>query len=515
MADIRDIQHLLSPGVQPRRTTILLAEDNPQTRDCLTDILSPHHDVIACEDGLTALSMARNKSPDLILSDILMPRLDGLGLLKALRAEPELSNIPLIFLSGRGGDESSLEGLTAGADDYVVKPCLPHDLLTRIDLRLQRKHAENEMRANEERLKLFIQFTPAAIAMFDRQMRYLAASFRFLRDFNVTETEIVGRSHYEIFPEIPEHWREFHSRAQRGEVLRVEEDRFVRGDGTIQWVRWELHPWYTHEGAVGGIILFTEDITARKEAEEKTRRSEERYRDLSEELARSNKELEFFTSMASHDLREPLRKIQTFNERLRASSPALGENEKQYFERIAGTISRMNDLIRNLLDYSKLSGDAKYFDLVDLDEVLQEALSDLELRIADCKAQITYHKLPVTRANRFQMRQLFQNLLSNSLKYCCKEGVPVIEITCETTGDGYTIYFKDNGIGFDERFAEQIFSPFQRLHAHSEYEGVGMGLAICEKIARHHGGRIFAKSSIGKGSTFIIEIPQREPSKAL
>lgn len=232
---------------------------------------------------------------------------------------------------------------------------------------------------------------------------------------------------------------------------------------------------------------------------------------ITEDLAKSNSSLEHFASIASHDLQEPLRKIRSFTDRLKAKLEFLGETERDYFNRIDNAAGRMAHLIDSLLGYSKISSDTTVFQEVDLAEVMAEVLSDLEIRILESEAAVHVPELPTILANRFQMRQLFQNLIANAIKYARAGVPPEVTITCQTRDGRLLLGFQDNGIGFEEKYVDRIFKPFQRLHGKHEYEGTGMGLAICDKIVRLHAGQIIVHSTPGKGSLFIIDLPENLP----
>lgn len=238
------------------------------------------------------------------------------------------------------------------------------------------------------------------------------------------------------------------------------------------------------------------------------------------ELQQSNSSLEEFAYVASHDLKEPLRKITTFGDRLMAKEQNVLKEESQlYLDKIIESSQRMQRMIDDLLSISMISGE-KTFEHFDLQIILDEVLQTLEFKIDDSKATITSDKLPVANIIPSQFRQLFQNLLSNSLKFSKENVAPEISIKCKTLSSARVeayqlnksnkyieLVFVDNGIGFDEKYADKIFSIFHRLHGRSEYEGTGIGLAICKKIVENHSGRIFANSTPGKGSTFTIIIP--------
>ncbi len=227
-------------------------------------------------------------------------------------------------------------------------------------------------------------------------------------------------------------------------------------------------------------------------------------------LEASNLELQQFASIASHDLQEPLRKITAFGDRLAAHArEALDEKSKDYLERMQSAAGRMKQLIEDLLNYSRVTTQAMPFEAVSLDDLIGETLVMLELRIAETGGQVEIAgKLPAVHGDRSQLRQLIQNLLSNALKYHRHDLPPRIIISGQELAEGLAeITVTDNGIGFDEKYLDRIFLPFQRLHTREEYEGTGIGLAISQKIVHRHGGTITGRSQPGAGSSFIITLP--------
>jgi PAS domain S-box-containing protein len=230
-------------------------------------------------------------------------------------------------------------------------------------------------------------------------------------------------------------------------------------------------------------------------------------------LEQSNRELENFATVASHDLQEPLRKIQTFSERLTATcAEALGPEGRDYLERMNNAAARMRKLIDDLLAYSRISSKSQTLLRVNLTEVARGVVGDLETAIEQAGASVTVGELPSVEASPMQMRQLLQNLLSNALKFRRDEVAPVITVsgTVEADGRHCELKVEDNGIGFEEKYLDRIFNVFQRLHGRSKYEGTGIGLAICRKIAERHGGSIRARSAPGQGSTFIVRLPLKQ-----
>jgi light-regulated signal transduction histidine kinase (bacteriophytochrome) len=250
---------------------------------------------------------------------------------------------------------------------------------------------------------------------------------------------------------------------------------------------------------------------------ERTAAAEER----ASELARSNAELEQFSSVASHDLQEPLRKIRMFGDRLREKlGDALPEEPAADLARMQNAAERMQRLINDLLDLSRVTRKGKEFERVDLGTVAAEVVGDLEARVVELDARVEVADLPVIEADRTQMRQLIQNLVGNALKFHREGEPPVIRISGEvvagqsprfaeeaSVGDRCVITVEDNGIGFEEKHAERVFTAFERLHSRSAYEGTGIGLSIARKIAWRHGGHITAKGAPEHGATFTVTLP--------
>ena len=232
------------------------------------------------------------------------------------------------------------------------------------------------------------------------------------------------------------------------------------------------------------------------------------------ELERSAEELTDFAYIASHDLQEPLRKIIAFGDRLSGKfGSILNDTGKDYIDRMQKSAIRMKGLIDSLLHFSRVTTHSAPFQEINLNEVVSEVLSDLEVQIERTKGRVEVDTLPNIEGEKFQMRQLFQNLISNGLKYHSEERKPVIKVKyAGFNADLEEIYIEDNGKGFDEKHLDRIFRPFERLHGHSEYGGTGMGLAICHKIVSHHKGQITAKSQPNEGSTFIIRLPGKQKS---
>ncbi|MAR90551.1 MAG: histidine kinase [Pseudomonadales bacterium] len=241
---------------------------------------------------------------------------------------------------------------------------------------------------------------------------------------------------------------------------------------------------------------------------------EQRTRELNryaEELRRSNRELQDFAFVASHDLQEPLRKIRAFGDRLKDRYATQLGDGSDYVERMQRAAVRMSALIEDLLAFSRVSTRARPFAPVALNDLLDETLENLSVRIEETGARIEREPLPQVEADASQIKQLLQNLLSNALKFMAPGVTPEIRISCRPQDSGYAIDIADNGIGFDEQYLEKIFTPFQRLHGKEQYEGTGIGLAICRRIVERHGGTLTARSQPDVGTTFTITLPEKPP----
>ena len=310
--------------------------------------------------------------------------------------------------------------------------------------------------------------------------------------------------------------------------------RLPRASGmTDVYLNFVYEPFREGDGSISGIIVVaidvTEQVTARKRIEQSEQELQQRVLDRTlelerknQELRRSNANLEEFAYAASHDLKEPIRKVHFFSDRLKGElEPLLTENQKHIFGRLENASQRMGTLVEDLLAYSQATRGVPDTELVDLNRKVQLVLEDLEVEVQQKKAELIIDPLPVIQANKRQMQQLFQNLIGNALKYAQPGVQPQIRIQYkpvrieevrpgfaqEAEGEYHQITVRDNGIGFSQDDALRIFNIFTRLHGNTEYRGTGIGLSIAQKVVENHHGFIWAESQPGEGATFFVLLP--------
>jgi two-component system sensor kinase FixL len=383
-----------------------------------------------------------------------------------------------------------------------------------------RHQAEEALAGERNLLSTLIETIPYHVYVKDLEGRYLLDNASHRRYLGVAGmNEVKGKRSSDFFDaELASLYQEIDQEVMRNqEPLLNHEEPAVEREGNLVWHATSKVPLRDHSGKLVGLLCLSENITARKHAEEKLRH-------FALQMERSNKELQEFASIASHDLQEPLRKIMAFGHRLRTKcEDAIGAQGLDYLDRMMNAAQRMQNLIQDLLTLSRVSSDKRPFEEVNLAQIAREVISDLELRIEQTGAVIEIGWLPKIEANPLQMRQLIQNLLSNALKFQHADIRPVVSISAKIVevndyqipgalpgAQVSQIMVKDNGIGFSEKYAEQIFALFQRLHGRLEYEGTGIGLAVCRKITDRHGGNIMAKSTEGQGATFIVTLPLKQ-----
>jgi signal transduction histidine kinase len=359
--------------------------------------------------------------------------------------------------------------------------------------------AHFELQQSEEKWRTLTTNLPGAIYRSDplmpRRMRFMTAPVTAITGHVAVDFETL------IFPEDCEAVYAALFRAFQENRPYAMEYRIRRADGAVRWIDDRGQPVCGEDGEVLWLdgILF--DVTERKEAEEAFLKSVA-------DLAHSNAEreqLELFAFVASHDLRAPLQKIMAFADLL--DTPAGEAKKTDYLDRIRHTVMRMGTLMDDILKFTRAATAGQALAPLELDAVIADVLSDLEVRLEVATARVDVDPLPRLLGDRAQIGQLFQNLIGNAVKYARKDVPPVVKISASVEDGFALVRVEDNGIGFDEKHLDKIFKPFQRLVSVSDYEGSGIGLAICHKIAARHGGILSASSVPGKGSVFTARLP--------
>ncbi len=387
----------------------------------------------------------------------------------------------------------------------------------------ERQRAEADLRESQERLRLFLEYAPVALAMFDREMRYIAVSRHWMDVAHFTDDNhpffgnqaIIGRSHYELFPELPDHWKAVHRRALEGEVIQIDDDNLTRIDGTVQWLRRVVLPWYRDDGVIGGIVIFVDDITARQRAEAEVRRLnaelEDRVRQRTAELEAANQELDSFAYAVSHDLRAPLRAMSGFSQALQEDyGEQLDGEARVYLDQIFIASRHMSGLIDGLLTLSRSTRGELRRDPVDLTALTKRLLMDQAA--AEPERQVVWQVEPglCIQGDPLMLEVVMRNLVENAWKYTAKTPNATIRVYTENQEGKRYFCVADNGAGFDMNHANRLFKAFQRLHRQDEFPGIGIGLATVQRIIHRHGGAIRAEGAPGCGATFRFTLPTVE-----
>lgn len=378
------------------------------------------------------------------------------------------------------------------------------------------RRAQEELRESERKFRLLAENMSDVILLQGREGRLLYVSPSSERILGYRPDELCGRSIFELVEESDaDRWRrEAYAELESGKRFTHTIVRARRKDDQIVWLELASKPIRGEGDDVEQYLASGRDVTERIQIEDEAAR----YRS---ELEKRNRELQDFAYVASHDLQEPLRKIRAFSDLIEEDyGDKLDEEGLEFLDRVQDAAIRMSTLISDLLSFSRVTTKGGSFETVDLNEVIAGVLSDLEVAIDEVDASVEIDDLPEIEADPMQMRQLFQNLIGNAIKFRKPEGRPRIHVRGRIMEGSLSsragvhevcrLEVEDNGMGFDQRYADRIFSPFQRLHHRSSVEGTGMGLAICRRIIERHDGSISASSVPEEGTTFVVELPARQ-----
>jgi PAS domain S-box-containing protein len=371
------------------------------------------------------------------------------------------------------------------------------------------KQTEAALRESEQRLQAMLDNSTAVIFMKDNQGRYVIINRSYETLFHLDRDQVKGKTDQDIFPkEIADAFQANDREVLTTGVAIEKEEIAPQDDGLHTYLSLKF-PLFDATGSVYAVCGIATDISERKRIENERKQTEIELQFQKQDLARSNAELQQFAYVASHDLQEPLRMVTSYLELLkRRYAGQLDEKADQFIGFAVDGAARMQTLINDLLAYSRVGTHDQPLEPADCQRTLDNVLRNLQMTIADSQARITHDPLPQVQVDPTQLAQLFQNLISNGIKFRQPGVSPHIHIGCRPHGSKWLFSIQDNGIGIDPQYVDRIFLIFQRLHSRTEYPGTGIGLAVCKKIVERYGGNLWVESKPGQGSTFYFTIPQ-------
>jgi PAS domain S-box-containing protein len=493
---------------------ILLADDNGDMRVYVQRLLaSEGYDVIAVADGEAALASARASTPDLVLSDVMMPKLDGFGLLRELRNDSATTSIPIILLSARAGEESRVEGVEAGADDYLIKPFSARELLARVKTHLElarvRRDAQEKLTAAHDRLQTVLSSISDGLVVFDKNWRYTYVSEQAARIVGQRADEMLGECVWDLFPKAKgtKFYESHYQAVETGKMVQIEE---YYPEPMNKWLECHCYP------SDVGLSVYFHDITERKKAEEalasahaqladKATHLEALVQQRTAKLTETIGDLEAFSYSIAHDMRAPLRSLQGFSRILLSDYGDKLDGEGQGFlKRIATSAGRMDKLIQDVLSYSRVVRNESPIEKIEVANLLQGIIDTYPALSSETATIDLEDSFPPVWGNEAMLTQVFSNILGNAVKFVAPGVKPQIKVWAEPKESNVRILVRDNGIGIARDQYEKIFEIFQQVE--TGFEGTGIGLAIVKKAVERMGGKVGVVSDVGQGSTFWIEL---------
>jgi PAS domain S-box-containing protein len=454
-------------------------------------------------DTETQYLAALGPDTDLILSDYSLPQFDAFLALQLMQ-ERKL-DVPFIVISGTITEEAAVEFMKQGASDYLIKDRMARlgqaaaKALEQKEQRLAKKKTEEALLESEALYSSVIGQAFDIIYLVDVNTKSIVlGNIAFQEILGLSSNDLSGLTLFDIIDKDKESIeRNIDCIKTSGNCI-ICPEQYRRKDGSIIDV--EASSNLIHYGKKEVLCVIARDITERKQMEKELSRK-------TADLVRSNQDLEQFAYIASHDLQEPLRTITRFVQLLQKRYHGkLDQDAEEFIDFIVGGTKRMQQLIDDLLTYSRVNTMKEPPRLMNSEDALKTAMQNLKYVLDEAKGTVRYEKMPSIVADERQMTQVFQNVIGNALKFHGKDA-PQIEISAFMKENDWIFSVRDNGIGIDPKYKDRIFEIFQRLHAHDEYSGTGIGLAIAKKIVERHDGRIWVDSEPGAGSTFYFTIP--------
>jgi PAS domain S-box-containing protein len=508
---------------------VLIADDASAIRMLLRQILERSRAFVVvgeAADGEAAVRLASTEHPDLVLLDLAMPVLDGLEAIPLIRAcSPETQ---IVVLSGFTAERMERKALDQGADAYIEKRDRPDKLLARL-FEVSRRRAgeaapgegtaapapvavEEAARRARERFRLAFEHAPIGIALEDLHGRFLQVNGAFCAITGWSVDELLGQTADLIgLPDDVEA-----DGAQRADlaagaaVSGRREHRYLRPDGRVVWAQLDRSLLRDADGRGLEFVTHVVDVSEQKRVELRQRIEDEASRRYADELARSNTELAHFASVAAHELRSPLQVVSGFASLLaECYNATLDEQGRMFVERIVAGAGRLDGLIEDLLAYSRVGAGDRPATEVDLGSLMAEAKAAVAAAGGAGGARVTWDPLPSVAGDAVQLRQLLENLVANGAKFVAEGTPPEVHVSAERVPEGWCVTVADNGIGVDPARREQVFGMFTRLHSREDYDGTGIGLAICKRIVVRRGGSIWVEANPSGGSRFRFTVPDR------
>jgi PAS domain S-box-containing protein len=491
---------------------ILLADDNADMRDYVKRLLSQQYEVEAVSDGAAALAVARQWVPDLVLTDVMMPRLDGFGLLQALRATPQTRDVPIILLSARAGEEARVEGLAAGADDYLTKPFSARELMARIEASLKLAQLRRETETIRARLENVLAGINDQFIVLDREWRYTFVNAQVTAITGKTKEELLGRCIWDLFPETINTPFDVAVRRAVAEQTVVQVELFY--PPFQLWFENRIYPFED------GVTIFVSDISDRKQAEIEREELFVREQAAREQAEQANRIKDEFLAVLSHELRSPLNPILGWS-RLLQSSKLDEAKTKQALATIERNAKLQSELIEDLLDVSRILQGKLSLNIapVKLTTTIKSALETVRLAAEAKSIQIETNlaEIEPIAGDATRLQQVVWNLLSNAVKFTPVRGQ--IEVQLKQINHHAQITVRDTGKGIAADFLPYVFDYFRQSDSATtrQFGGLGLGLAIVQHLVELHGGTVGVESlGEGQGATFVVQLPlMLKTSKAI
>ncbi len=483
---------------------ILIVDDKPENLKALRKVLKDLDiELVEATSGNDALKASLHHDFVLALLDIQMPEMDGYELASILREAEKTEHLPFIFISAVYKDNLNVfKGYENGAFSFITKPFQPEILINKVKFFIEKHQQEVALyELNEELERKVKQISDYKYALDESSIVAITDQKGIIKEVNnnfcsiskYTRDELIGQDHRIINSgyHSKEFMKDLWTIISRGEIWRGEVKNIAK-DGTIFWLDTTIVPFLNDGGIPYQYMAIRSEITQRKDAEDK--------------LQAVNKELEAFSYSVSHDLRAPLRAINGYAKILNEDYGVnLDDEGKRIIEIIRDNATRMGILIDDLLSFSQLGRKEIQMTEIDMNEMVKEVIIELNKSMTH-DAKIKIGKLHETKADYGLLRQVMFNLISNAVKYSSKKKNPVVEISSEEKSGEIIFSVKDNGAGFDMRYANKLFGVFQRLHSQDEFEGTGVGLAIVQRIISRHKGRSWAEGKVNEGAVFYFSI---------